>query len=227
VRDAEKKEQAMVTIYGVYRSRATRPLWLLGEIGMAFAHVPVIQAYRLADSTTAAEMHTASPAYLAINPQGQIPCMTDGEFTLTESMAITLYLAGRYGGALGPRDAAETALMAQWALHAISAVEVPALEIMYAQRDAGGTQEGAATVAVAAEKLLRPLQRLEGHLSQHPYLVGDRFTAADINTAECVRYAQGHDALMARFPALSAWLKTVQSRPAFQAMWEKRTAEPA
>jgi glutathione S-transferase len=217
----------MVTIYGVYRSRATRPLWLLGEIGMDFAHVPVIQAYRLTDPATAAEMHTASPAYLAINPQGQIPCMTDGALTLTESMAITLYLAGQYGGDLGPRNAAETALMAQWALHAISAVETPALEILYAQRDAGGTPEGAATVAVAAEKLLRPFQRLEGHLAQHPYLVGDRFTVADINTAECVRYAQGHNALMARFPALSAWLDRVQSRPAFKAMWDRRNAEPA
>jgi glutathione S-transferase len=217
----------MVTIYGVYRSRATRPLWLLGEIGMKFAHVPVIQAYRLADPDGHVDMHTASPAYLAINPQGQIPCMIDGALTLTESMAITLYLATQYGGDLGPHDAAETALMAQWALHAVSAVEVPALEIMYAQRDAGGTPEGEATVAVAAEKLLRPFQRLEGHLAQHPYLVGNRFTVADINTAECVRYAQGHDALMARFPALSTWLARLQSRPAFQAMWEERLAEPA
>jgi glutathione S-transferase len=217
----------MVTIYGVYRSRATRPLWLLGEIGMEFTHVPVMQAYRLADPDNYADMHTASPAYLAINPQGQIPCMTDGDLTLTESMAITLYLAAAYGGDLGPRNPAEAALMAQWALHAVSAVEVPALEITYAQRDASGTAEGEATVAVKAEKLLRPLQRLEGQLAQHPNLVGDRFTVADINTAECVRYAQGHNALMACFPALSAWLARLHARPAFQAIWEKRLAEPA
>ncbi|MCU0801395.1 MAG: glutathione S-transferase family protein [Rhodobacteraceae bacterium] len=217
----------MITLYGVARSRASRPLWLLGEIGADYVHVPVIQAYRLADPDAAAEMHTASQAYLAINPQGQIPCLTDGDLTLTESMAITLYLATEYGGDLGPRTAAEAALMAQWALHATSAVEVPALEIMLAQRDAGSTSAGAATVAVAAEKLVRPFQRLEGHLAQHPYLVGDRFTVADINTAECVRYAQGHDALMARFPALSAWMKTLQARPAFVQMFAQRNAEPA
>lgn len=222
----------MVTIYGVARSRASRPLWLLGEIGMDFVHVPVMQAYRLADAGVAdagvdAPVHTASPAYLAINPQGQIPCMTDGGLTLTESMAITLYLAAVYGGDLGPADAGEAALMAQWALHAVSAVETPALEIMYAQRDAGDTREGAATIAVAVEKLRRPLERLEGHLAQHAYLVGARFTVADINTAECVRYAQGHDPVMAAFPAVAGWLAKVQARPAFAAMWAMRLAEPA
>lgn len=218
----------MITIYGVFRSRATRPLWLLAEMDQAFTHVPVIQAYRLPDPAAPdAPLHTASPAYLAINPQGQIPCMTDGALTLTESMAITLYLATCHAGDLGPKDAAETALMAQWALHATSAVETPALEILYAQRDAGTGPEGAATVAVAAAKLLRPLARLERHLATQPYLVGDRFTVADINTAECVRYAQGHDALMQQFPAVKAWLETVQARPAFQSMWAKRNAEPA
>lgn len=218
----------MVTIYGVYRSRASRPLWLLAEIGMDYAHVPVMQAYRLADPAAAdAPLHTASAAYLSINPQGQIPCMTDGALTLTESMAITLYLAAQYGGDLGPQDAAEAALMAQWALHAASSVETPALEILYAQRDAGDGPEGHATIAVAAEKLLRPLARLEVHLAASPYLVGARFTVADINTAECVRYAQGHAALMAEFPVVRAWLDHVQARPAFQTMWALRTAEPA
>ena len=224
----QEKGQDMVTIYGVYRSRATRPLWLLGEIGMDFAHVPVIQAYRLPDAAAAdAPLHTASPAYLAINPQGQVPCMTDGDLTLTESMAITLYLAAAYGGTLGPATPAESGLMAQWGLHATSAIEVPAVEMMFAQRDAGDTAEGQATIGVAAEKLRRPLARLEGHLEGRAFLVGARFTVADINTAECVRYAQGHAGLMAEFPRLSAWLDRVQARPAFAAMWVKRMAEPA
>ena len=43
----------MITLYGVYRSRASRPLWLLHELGLAFAHVPVMQAYRLKDARAA------------------------------------------------------------------------------------------------------------------------------------------------------------------------------
>jgi hypothetical protein len=50
----------------------------------------------------------AAPGKVA---RGAIPVMTDGDLVLTESFAINLYLARRYGGDLGPRDAAEDALM--------------------------------------------------------------------------------------------------------------------
>ena len=89
------------------------------------------------------------------------------------------------------------------------------------------TAEGQASIAINAEKLRRPLARLNLHLADHPYLVADRFTVADINTAECLRYAQGHASLLAEFPAVKTWLETCQSRPAFQAMWAARLAEPA
>ncbi len=218
----------MITLYGVYRSRASRPLWLLAETGTPFAHVPVIQSYRLADAAAAdAPLNTASPAFLAINPQGQIPALVEGDLILTESLAITLYLARKFGGPLGPANDAEAALMEQWALFAATAVEAPALEILYTQAAGGDkTAEGQATIAVNAEKLRRPLRRLQGHLAVHDWLVANRFTVADINTAECLRYAQGHPTLLAEFPSVKAWLERCQARPAFQAMWAARTAEP-
>lgn len=219
----------MLTLYGVARSRASRPLWLLKEIGLDFNHVPVIQAYRLSEEARATgPMHTASPAYLAINPQGQIPCLTEGDLVLTESLGITLYIARRYGGDLGPRDHGEGALMEQWALHAATGIEGPALEIMYIQSGAGkDSAEGQAAMNIAAEKLRRPLRRLEGHLADRDWMVGDRFTVADINTAECLRYAAAHPTLMAEFPRLQAWLDRCQAREGFRAMWEMRLAEPA
>ena len=213
----------MITLYGVYRSRATRPLWLLHETGTPFTHVPVIQSYRLPDPQAAgAQINTASPDFLKVNPQGQIPAMQDGDLILTESLAIALYLARRYGGALGPQDDAETAQMEQWALFAATAVEGPALEILQAPQGAMG--EG--IVKVAAEKLRRPLARLNTHLTGRDWLLGDRFTVADINTAECLRYAQGQTALLAEFPEVDRWLKAAQARPAFKAMWAGRMAEP-
>jgi glutathione S-transferase len=117
--------------------------------------------------------------------------------------------------------------MAQWALHAVSAVEGPAIEILYARVDHGDTPQADDIIAAAAARLQRPFARLEGHLAARPYLVGDRFTVADINTAECLRYAQGHPPAFAGFPALAAWLDRMQARPAFQEMWAKRNAEPA
>lgn len=213
----------MITLYGAYRSRTSRPLWLLAEIGIPFRHVPVIQAYRLTDGKKAEGWTTASPEFLAVNPLGQIPAYEEDGLVLTESLAITLHIARAHGGDLGPRSDAETALIEQWALFAATAVETPALEILYAQAE-GGEQAG---IALNAEKLRRPLGRLQKHLSGTDWLVGGRFTVADLNTAECVRYAQGHPTLLAEFPAVKAWLERAQARPAFQKMWAERAKEPA
>lgn len=219
----------MLTVYGVYRSRASRPLWLLAETGMSFHHVPVIQSYRLADPAAPdAPLHTASASFLAINPQGQVPVMVDGTLTLTESLAITLHIARKHGGSLGPQSAEEQALCEQWALFAATSVEGPALEILYIQGDGGDkTPEGQAAIALNAERLRRPLARLEAHLQGRRFLMADRFTVADIMLAECLRYAQGHPTLLSEFPATKTWIETCQARPGFQAMWTARLAEPA
>jgi len=218
----------MLTLYGVLRSRASRPIWLLNEIGLPFAHVPVIQAYRLAQASAAdAPLNTASPEFLKVNPLGQIPAFVENGLVLTESMAITSHIARQHGGLLGPQSPAEHALIEQWTLLAATAIEAPALEILYITGDGGAdTPEGQAAIAIAAEKLRRPFHRLEGYLAGHSHLVADRFTVADLNVAECVRYAQAHPTLVSEFPAVTAWMHRCQSRPAFQKMWAARLAEP-
>ena len=216
----------MITLYGVYRSRASRPLWLLAELGLPFSHIPVIQSYRLTSDPLAADapINTATPAFLAVNPQGQIPAYAEGDLVLTESLAITHHIARKYGRDLGPQSNAEAALIDQYSLLAATAIETPALEILYTD---AATPEGQANIAVNSEKLRRPLTRLQADLKGRDYLVGGRFTVADINMAECLRYAQGQEALLAEFPAVKAWLERCQARPAFQAMWAARMAEPA
>ena len=215
----------MLKIYGVYRSRATRPLWLLEEMGQPFELVPVIQAYRLAEPMAqGAPVNTLSPEFLAVNPMGSIPSLDDNGFVLHESLAITLYLARKYGGDLGPRDIAEEGSMVQWSLFAATGIETPALKIQSTKDD---TDEGKAEISVAARTLKRPFDVLEKHLSTNSHLVGGRFSVADVNVAEVVRYAQDHAPLFERRPALKAWLEACQARPGFQAMWGKRMAEPA
>ena len=217
----------MLKLYGVCRSRATRNIWLMEELGMAYEQIPVIQAYRLQDPGSGL-LTTASPGFLAINPAGQIPCIDDDGFVLAESLAINLYLVTKAGGPLAPAGARERALMDQWAQFALAGIEGPALDIYYPyaeQRDA--TPEGAAQIAAAYGKLQRPMATLNRHLSAQDQMVGNRFTVADINMAEVVRYASAHTPLMDACPAVTRWLAACQSRPAFQAMWAKRLAEPA
>ena len=219
----------MLTIYGVYRSRATRTLWLAGELGLEFKHVPVIQGRRLDDPLASdAPINTLTPSFLAINPMGTIPCIDDGGVVLYESMAINLYLARKTGGALAPSNLDEDALMMQWSFFAATEIETNSLKISSTIGEGlGDTEAGKAVLDVSARLLKRPFRVLEQKLSSSEYLVGDRFTVADLNVAEVVRYAQGHAPLFAAHPALKAWLERCQARPAFKAMWDARAAEAA
>src|SRR5215467_10573311 len=102
----------MLTIYGVYRSRASRNLWLAAELGLPFTHVPVIQFYRLAEPAAAGGvLHTKSPEFLKVNPNGHIPTIDDDGLVLHESLAINLYLARKHGTALAPANVGEDGQM--------------------------------------------------------------------------------------------------------------------
>ncbi|TBN41189.1 glutathione S-transferase family protein [Paracoccus subflavus] len=218
----------MLTIHGVTRSRASRIIWLCHEMELPFRQIPVIQAYRLGDpDATDAPLNTHSPAFLSLSPAGAIPVIEDDGLVLSESLAATLYLARKHGGPLAPADLAEDALMMQWSFYAATSIEPDALTILFLHgRARPPSDEDGAIIANSAERLVRPLKVVEGHLSSRSYLMGDRFTVADINMAEVLRYAQGHGDLMSRFPAVMAWLEACQARPAFRKMWESRAAEP-
>ena len=219
----------MLTIYGVYRSRATRTLWLAGELKLDFKHVPVVQARRVTDPLAeGAQINTLTPSYLTVNPMGTIPCIDDDGMVLYESMAINLYLARKHGTSLAPADLAEDAHMMQWSFFAATEIETNALKISSAVAEGlANSEAGRAVIEVAARMLRRPFKVLDQHLSNHDYLVGDRFSVADINAAEVVRYAQDHTPLFTANPSVKAWLERCQDRPAFKAMWEARGREAA
>ncbi|MBB4104936.1 glutathione S-transferase family protein [Allorhizobium borbori] len=219
----------MLTIYGAYRSRATRTYWLALELGLDFTSVPVLQARRLENPLSAdAPVNTLSPAFLKVNPMGLIPAIDDDGFVVIESMAINLYLARKHGGPLAPATLKEETEASMWSFFAATALETEALRI--SSTAAAGkleAEDGKAEVAAASRLLERPLRVLDAHLAATGFVVADRFTVADINVAEIVRYAQPATALIGKFPHVKAWLEKVQARPAFKTMWERRAAEPA
>lgn len=217
----------MLKIYGCYKSRATRVLWLTEELELAYEHVPVVQAGKLDNPLASdAPINTQSPEFLAVNPFGAIPALEDDGLVLFESLAITLYLAKQYGGEMGPKDLEEDALMMQWALFAATEIESNALKISRIFGDGRLESEAGQSEAAAAARLLkRPMAVLEQHFSKNQFAVSERFTVADINLAEIVRYAQPYAPLLAANPNLKAWLERCQSRPAFKAMWAARAAE--
>jgi len=218
----------MLTIYGVYRSRASRNIWLAGELGIPFKHVPVMQLYRLQGPEAAkGVLHTKSPEFLKVNPNGHVPSIDDDGLVLHESLAINLYLAKKHGGPLAPANIAEDGQMSMWALWAVTELEGNALTVQ-TQRIAKPPAERDPKAAQAAIDALRaPFAVLDQALAASGYLVGGRFTVADINTAEIVRYALAAPELFEAAPRVKTWLAACQARPAFKAMWAKRDAEPA
>lgn len=205
----------------------TRNYGLAAELELEFTAVPVIQSYRLKDPASG-PLNTSSPAFLAVNPAGLIPSIDDDGFVLTQSKAINLYLARQAGGPPGPADSHENAVMQQWALFGAGGIEGAALDICYPHAEKrADTVDGAARIAAAAAALDRPMATLNRHRAGACQMVGGRFTGTDINMAELVRHAAADAPLMASCPVVAAWLGACQARPAFQAMWARRLAEPA
>ena len=218
----------MLTIYGVYRSRASRIFWLADELGLAFRHVPVLQAYRLADpAARGAPLNTRSPEFLRINPNGHIPSIDDDGLVLHESLAINLYLAKKHGGPLGPANPAEDGAMTMWALWAATEVEPHALNILYHRASYPEAQRDAKIAEAAVATLRAPFAVLDAALARTGFAVADRFTVADLNLAETFRYAMPASELFQAAPHVAAWLAACQARPAFKAMMARREAEPA
>jgi len=206
----------MLTIYGVYRSRASRNYWMAGELGIAFQSVPVMQASRLTNPMSPdAPLNTMSPEFLAVNPMGMIPSIKDGDLVMHESLAINLYLARKYGGPLAGKTAEEEGLLAMWTMWAATEVEPHSLSI---------AQNGPSPEAIAA--LRAPFAVLNDALADG-YLVGKRFTVADVNVAEVVRYAQAAKELFDANPKVKAWFAACLARPAYRKMWDAREKEPA
>lgn len=195
----------MLTIYGVPRSRTFRPLWTAHELNIPYTLHEVDQR----------KGEQKDPAFLAINPNGHVPAMKDGDLVMWESLAMDLYLAKKHGGPLAPKTVEEDGLMTMWSLWAVTEVEAHALQILYNRvlKPEGERDESRAVECVAI--LRKPTAILEDTLKKNGgFLVGGRFTVADLNVAAVYSYAKPAPELFADAPHVLAWLDGALARPA-------------
>ena len=124
---------------------------------------------------------TASPEFLRVNPNGQIPTIDADGLVLWESIAINLCLARKHSGSISAQSVQEEGLIEVWSFWAVNEAEPHAIKIVYVH-DAGqhDTLSGQETLALASSMLKRPFHILDQHLSDQNYLVGNRFTVADL-----------------------------------------------
>ena len=99
-------------------------------------------------------LHTKSPEFLKVNPNGHVPSIDDDGLVLHESLAINLYLARKHGGPLAPANVAEEGQMTMWALWAATEVEPHALTVLI-HRVAKPPAERDPKLAQAAVEALR------------------------------------------------------------------------
>src|SRR6516164_3313592 len=200
---AEGGPMSGLKIYGVARTRAFRALWVAEELGLAYEHVPI----------EIGEAGARKPEFLALNPNGRLPLIVDGDFVLTESLAITLYLAKKYAhGTLYPVRPLDEARAWQWSFWAIAEVDRGVnIWSLHAVRLPPGERD-AALRAEALGVLAAPFKVLDAALSENPYLLGPDFTIADLNVAAVI--SRGIDMDLSTWPNLENWLLRCLERPA-------------
>jgi len=196
----------MITIYGIATSRAFRAYWMAEELGLDYQRVPLdFRGEGLQD-----------PAYLALNPNGRIPTLVDGELVLWESMAINFYLAEKYGEQTGlwPDSIESRALANQWSHWVMHEVEGPLLSYLMHKRVLPEEKREAEKVSRNEGLLRKPFRILNDKLADRDYLADGRFTVADLNVAAVLSWSKPARYPMADYPELAAWLKRCLDRPA-------------
>ena len=159
-------------LYGISNSRALRSIWAMEEVGVDYEHV----ATNFGTDSKQAD-------YLAVNPNGRIPALVDGDVVLFESMAINVYVAEKYGDGLYPESAVDRARTQQWSVWGISEIEPLQMRMIIQMFFTPEDKRDAKEIERASRGLERPLKVLDAHLADRAYLLGDTFTIADLNLA--------------------------------------------
>jgi glutathione S-transferase len=193
----------VIKLYGVAMSRAARSLWMLEELGLGYEHIQT-------NFTTDVQ----KPDYLALNPNGHIPTLVDGDTVIWESMAINLYLARKYDQGLWPTTLEDEGRAFQWSFWVMTEVEEPLLTALMNRMFLPEDQRDPAKVEDALERLQKPLAVLEGELEGKDYLVENRFTVADLNVASVLAWSALAGADLSGYPRVQAWAGRCSSRPA-------------
>jgi glutathione S-transferase len=191
-----------LTIYGSPMSRTFRVLWMARELGLQYEHVPLDPR----------KGEPRAPDYLKINPNGHVPAIRDDDLILWESLAINLYLAKKHGGPLAPANVAEEGKATMWSMWALTELENSVVLLV---QQSFGMPVDAGAADKAREAVKPPLAVLDGALAASPYLLGSRFTVADLNVAGVVSGLTLAKVDLAAWPKVGQWLQSCCGRKAF------------
>jgi glutathione S-transferase len=186
-------------LYHLPRSRSSRVLWALEEIGEPF------------ELTVLTRDDRASDAHRARHPLGRVPAIEDDEGFLFESAAICLQLADVYPGTQlnWPLATHERGLVYQWTVFAMTELEPAVVEVRRHRDGDAALVEGAAARFAAAAGAVQQA------LTDQEYLVGDRFSIADLVCGAVLIFGQS-SGLTGELANVEAYIARLEQRPARQ-----------
>ena len=202
--DAVRIAGAMtVRLYHAPNSRSARVRWLLEEIGADYELTVVTGDERSSDE------------HRLRHPLGRVPALETDEGTLFETAALCLHLAERHPEAdlLPTEGSFDRALVYQWISVGLTEIEPFLAEAVRAAESDPGRAEA------ARERARSGVQVAESALEQHEFLVGDRFSVADILCGSNLFSARRAE-LTTNAPAVDAYLARLEARPARKRAYE-------
>ena len=198
-------------------ARSLRALWALEEMGLPYELEVMPFPPRF--------LHTG---YLELNPLGTVPYFVDGDHALTESSGICHYLVERYQQYdFGVRpEAPEYGAYLNWLYHSDATLTFPqTLYLRYTQLEPDETK---ALVGEDYKKwYLARLRMLNARVTDHEYLVADRFTIADIACGYALYLGENLGISQAYKAPTLAYLERLKARPGFQKAQVAQQRPPA
>ncbi len=199
-----------IIVHHLENSRSQRILWLLEELGMAYA----VKRYARNPKTM-----MAPPELKAVHPLGKSPVIEDaiehGGIVVAETGAIVEYLVEKAGGQLGAPADAESARRHRHFLHYAEGSMMPPLLALLVVGKLGPL--GWPARKPVQGMMDTHLDWLESELATRPHFAGQDFTAADIMMSFPLEASRARAGLDASRPHLTDWLARMHARPAYQA----------
>jgi glutathione S-transferase len=185
-------------LYYMPRTRSSRVLWLLEEIGAPYDLTEIKGAQR------------RSSEHLLRHPLGRVPALRlDDGVTMFESAAICLQLADLNpdAGLIGPVGSTARGLVYQWVVFAVSELEAPLFRWIRELREG-------ANDSPARERFADAATAVQSALAEREWLVDDRFSVADVMCASVLGGANTRG-LLEPWPGLEAYVRRGEARPAY------------
>jgi glutathione S-transferase len=188
-------------------SNVQKVMWALGELGLAHERIDIGGSFG----------RNKDPEYLAMNPNGLVPTLQDGDFLLWESNSIVRYLAREHGvGTLEPKDAKTRAIASQWMDWQLSVAGPAITPVFWGLIRTPAEKRDQAAIAAGKTKTADAMKILDARLAKAAYVAGDAFSMGDIPVGVMAyRFRQ----LMPERPALpnlERWYASLRQRTPFR-----------